>query len=377
MHDRERDTESESAATQAGPVPHGLAALDPRSARVTVGRVQAMQRAVGNRAVTRLIQRQPTGTTSQPVGDAVRPEVTGYLTAFAAASANQERNRLTVQAFWAVARAYRLSTKGLTAINFDPTLTQHDGLTTGLVNKNRESRVDLGPGAFTGGFEWFVHIVAHELEHVRQNLLADYRDTGDKSPTQYPVAEFLSYSSSVLQVGPTAGTPGRHPLQELGAPDSDKPPPLPALLPKTLANQAGRALEAWQKMTDPERRRYWPEFAGTRDKLLERLSNEAPTPLRPPANRTSPDFVRWRQGYPPGDDPFSQPYQDWVEANKTDWPAVKDVWKQYDDIKPPTSGTDRAPTGGVVGSTTDDNSGSDQGDREAVVATADTQAAAT
>ena len=118
-----------------------------------------MQRAVGNRAVTRLIQRQPTGTTSRPVGDAVRPEVTGYLTAFASASTNQERNRLTVQAFWAVARAYRLSTKGLTTVSFDPTLTKHDGLTTGLVDKNRESRVDLGPGAFSGGFESFVHIV--------------------------------------------------------------------------------------------------------------------------------------------------------------------------------------------------------------------------
>ncbi len=336
-----------------------------------------MQRAVGNRAVTRLIQRQPTGTTSRPVGDAVRPEVTGYLTAFASASTNQERNRLTVQAFWAVARAYRLSTKGLTTVSFDPTLTKHDGLTTGLVDKNRESRVDLGPGAFSGGFESFVHIVAHELEHVRQNLLADYRDTGDNSPTQYPVAEFLSYSGSVLQVGPTAGTPGRHPLQELGAPESDKPPPLPALPPKSLAHHAERALEAWQKMTDQERRRYWPEFAGTRDKLFERLSNEAPNPLRPPADRASPEFARWRQGYPPADDPFSQAYQDWVEANKTDWPAVKAAWKQYDDIKP-TSGTDRAPPiGGVVGSATDDNSNGDQGDRNAAVATADTQTAPT
>jgi hypothetical protein len=50
------------------------------------------QRAVGNRAVTRLVQRQPTGTTGQPVGDAVRPEVEGYLTAFAAASSNQDKN---------------------------------------------------------------------------------------------------------------------------------------------------------------------------------------------------------------------------------------------------------------------------------------------
>jgi hypothetical protein len=248
MHDRERESKPEVGSTQSEPVPRGLSVLDPQLPRVSAGRLLAIQRAAGNRAVTRLIQRQSVGGTGQAVGDAIRPEIDGYLTAFAAASANEEKNRLTVQAFWAAVRAYRLSTKGLTIVRFDPALTQYDGLTTGLANKDRESRVDLGPGAF-GGFESFVHIVAHELEHVRQNLIGDYRDTGDDSATHSPVAEFLAYSSSILQVGPTAGTPGRHPLQEL-SPGPDKPPSLPALPPKLLAGEAGRALEAWQKMTD-------------------------------------------------------------------------------------------------------------------------------
>lgn len=363
MHERERETEPEGGSTQSEPVPRGSSALDPLLPRVSGARLVAIQRAAGNRAVTRLIQRQAAGGTGQTVGDAIRPAIEGYLTAFAAASANEEKNRLTVEAFWAVVRAYRLSTKGLTIVRFDPTLTRYDGLTTGLANKDRESRVDLGPGAFGRGFESFVHIVAHELEHVRQNLIGDYRDIGDDSATHSPVAEFLAYSSSILQVGPTADPPGRHPLLPL-SPRPDKPPPLPALPPKPLVGEAGRALEAWQKMTDQERRRYWPEFEGARDKLLERLGTEAPEPLRPPANRASPEFARWRQGYPPADDPFSQQYQDWVEASKTPWSAVKAAWKQYDDYKP-IPGQDRAPPiGGVVGSATDDGANGDRGDRD-------------
>jgi hypothetical protein len=29
----------------------------------------------------------------------------------------------------------------------------------------------FGPRSFTSGFEWLVHVVAHELEHVRQNRI--------------------------------------------------------------------------------------------------------------------------------------------------------------------------------------------------------------
>ncbi len=284
---------------------------------------------------------------TQPAGDAVRPQVEALLKSYAAASGNDEKGKLGVHAVWLVIRAYGFSTQGLADVRFNPTLTKQGGKEHPLLAPGRRSWVEFGPGAFTRGFERLVHIVAHELEHVRQDQIADYRGGGGDESFEHPVPEFLSYSGSVLQAGPTAGRPGRGLLSELRHPD--KAPRLPPLPPELLAYQAAQALDAWKRMKDAERSRYWSEFEGTRDKLLERLTNEAPAPLSPPrSDRASAEFERWRRGDAPSTNPFSPEYQAWIEATRSPWSKVKDVWKDFDSWKRP-SAVAPTPTGGVVG----------------------------
>ena len=301
------------------------------------------------------------GTAAQPVGDAVRPSVEALLKAFAAASGS-EKNRIGMQAVREVIRAYSFSTKGLAKdkMHFEPGLTKHSAETYNLDDGTRRSGINFGPASFNQGFESFVHVVAHELEHVAQHLIGDYRQIGGDEDYPYPVQEFLSYSGSVLQVAPTPGRPGRGLLGELRA-ASASAPALPPLPPEHLALEADHALTAWLKMSSEEQQRYWPQFQGTRDKLLERISNDAPPALRPPtSDRSSPVFAKWRDSVPKVYDPISPEYD--PEVAKSRWSEVKDQWKKFDAVRPPQPppATPR-PIGGVVTDATDTGSDAAEG----------------
>lgn len=327
MSDRASEHEHPAASALEASSDHRNGTAAPFSGGI-VAALAGLQRTAGNRAVAGLLlQRQGAGAATArgpAVGEAVRPEVEGLLKAFAAASGFEQRNALAVRAVWTVIRAYRLSTKGLYHMRFEPNLTKHDAVTISEGERGRQSRILFGPASFEGGFEWLVHIVAHELEHVRQELIGGYAEGPD------PVSEFLAYAGAVLQAGSTAGTPGKGFLSSLGA--AETLPGLPALPAALLASQAQRALQNWRKMSSAQHRKYWDEFQGVRDKLLERITKEAPAALRPPnADRLSPEFRSWREGKPPGsDDPFSPEYQEWILAARSAWSAVREQWKQFD-----------------------------------------------
>jgi hypothetical protein len=281
----------------------------------------------------------------RPVGDAARPSVEALLSAFAAASGS-EKNRIGMQAVHDVIQAYNFSTAGLADMHFEPGLTTHDGDTQELGNAARQSRVQFGPGAFANGYEWFVHVVAHELEHVAQDLIGHYRQVSGEDLYSFPVQEFLSYSGSVLQAAPVHGRPARGLLGELRTPATA--PALPALPPESLALVADHVLSAWLKMSAQEQQRYWPQFQGARDRLLERISKDAPPALRPPTPDTSsPAFASWRDGVPSVYDPLSPDYD--PEVARSTWSKVKDQWKKFDAVRPPAPyPAAPRPVGGVV-----------------------------
>lgn len=232
-------------------------------------------------------------------------------------------------------------------MHFEPGLTpKYDAVTSGPHGADRQSRIEFGPGAFNHGFEWLVSIVAHELEHVAQNLIGDYRERSP-APGDFPVAEFLASSGSVLQVASTRGRSGRGLLGEIRAPS--RASALPPLPPEQLAKVAADALSKWLAMSGEEQQRYWPQFEGTRDKLLERMTNDAPPALRPPtSDQSSPEFAQWRDGVPSVYDPLSPEYD--PDVAKSPWSKVKDQWKRFDAVKSPrpAAAKTKEPIGGVV-----------------------------
>jgi hypothetical protein len=300
---------------------------------------------VGYPLVRGLLQRQGSVTSVGPaapvpsqklVGDAVRPEVERLLMEFASATSYERKNAVAVQAVNAIIRAYSMSTKGLSKIRFKLDLKPTRDAETAQMEGN-VSDVNFGPGAFNQGFEWLVHIVAHEIEHVRQNLVGGYpppiKREGEE---EEPVEEFLAYNSSVLQVQSVPG-PGRRGL--LGALRTEahqrtpSPPSLPPLPPDKLAFTAEMALSEFAKMPRAEQTKpqYRQELAGARDKLFERLKKEAPRPLQPPPEFT-PEWSRWYEGQAPIDDPFTIEYQEWQDSLKNPWARVKAIWKQFDAV---------------------------------------------
>jgi hypothetical protein len=275
----------------------------------------------------------------QPIGDAVRPNIEALLKAFEAATGS-EKNRIGMQAVREVIRAYSFSTKGLAEMHFEPGLTKFDAVTTSLGDAARLSQIEFGPGSFNRGFEALVHVVAHELEHVAQNLIGDHRRLSE-APADSPVREFLAYSGSVRQVGPSRGRPGRGLLGEMRA--HAKTPGLPPLPPKQLADAAETALSKWRAMSLEERQRYWPEFEGTHNKLLERIMRDAPPALRPPTDRSSAAFAKWRDGVPNVYDPLSPEYD--PEVANGPWSDVRDQWKRFHAVQaPPASRSEKETT---------------------------------
>jgi hypothetical protein len=151
-----------------------------------------------------LVQRQGTAATpapaapsAQPVGDAVKPEVEALLKTFASASNYEAKNASAMKAVNIIIRAYSMSIKGLGTMRFNPALNPKHSAETGQMEGNdRVSEIEFGPSAFQYGFEGLASIVAHEVEHVRQNLIGGYH-RGDEDE---PVSEFLAYNAEVLQV---------------------------------------------------------------------------------------------------------------------------------------------------------------------------------
>jgi len=272
---------------------------------------------------------------ARPASDAAKPELETLLSDFAAAKPD-EKAAIAMRAVEAVIRAYGLSRRGVAGMSYDPKLTVNAAETSGVGDKARSSTIAFGPETFTGGWEWLVHTVSHELEHVRQELLGGYDEseyiTGDWPDKQHPLKEFRAYSGEVLEVGTTAGPGGVGLLGAMMAPDKDVP--LPPLPPDKLALTAGRVLKYWRAMKPAQRKSSWGEFQGVRDKLFERMA-EAPAPLRPPqGDHGSPTFKSWREGTPPNSEPFSTEYQDWLEAGRSPaglaWSKVKDEWKKFE-----------------------------------------------
>jgi hypothetical protein len=248
---------------------------------------------------------------------------------FHAATGLDAKNRLAMQAVNAVIKAYGLSRRGIYHMRFEPKLTAADARTISGGDPARQSRIIFGPGAFDQGFEWVVHIVAHELEHVRQHLIGGYREPPEGK--EDPESEFLAYAGSILQVGVTAG-PKRGGFDARAADDTPSLPPLP---PALLATMAATVLSHWRKLSPLDRREHWEQFDGVRRKLFERLSREAPPEVRPPAVRSGPQWANWVAGRPPNSDPFSAEYQTWLSAARSPWAAIKERWKQFQEWKGP------------------------------------------
>ena len=281
---------------------------------------------------TTLIRPRPN---ARPPSDAAKPELEKLLSEFAAAKP-EEKAAIAMRAVEAVIRAYGLSRRGLAGMSYDPKLTVHGAVTSSVGDKARSSTIAFGPDTFTGGWEMLVHMVAHELEHVRQELIGGHDESeyvaGDWPGEQHPLLEFRAYSGMILEVGTTPGPGGRGLLGAMMTPDTDVP--LPPLPPDKLAFLAGKLLKYWRAMKPAQRKAAWGEFLGVRDKLLERMA-EAPLLLRPPqGDHASPAFQAWLAGGPPNSEPFSTEYQDWLQAAKSPagvaWTSVKDAWKTYE-----------------------------------------------
>jgi hypothetical protein len=331
----------------AAPVPAAArAALDPPvalPARTTD--VLSLQRMIGNRAVTCLVSRQATtaARASPQPPDPVRVEVESYFTSFAAATDDAAKNAYAMKAVWAVIRAFKFSTIGLAEMRYDPdfknTYREHKhaiAITQEVDNGKRESRIVFGPDAFEE-YVTFVHVVAHELEHVRQHLFGTYRVEGMVTP----VKEFLAYCGMVLQVAPTSSGKKRGLLAELRAAPTENVPQLPPLDVAGLWGRAGQVMGLWRTMLPEERRMYWADFEAVRDKLFERMKAEAPRLLRPPnSDRSSAEFKRWHDGIVPAPavvdpadpayNPLSPEFNDWQEASHSLWSRIRDLWKEFD-----------------------------------------------
>jgi hypothetical protein len=288
-----------------------------------------------------VLQRQEKGVTpapakeTPPAGDSVKTEVEALLKSFASAPNDEAKNTIAKQAVNLVIKAYNMSTRGLRGMRYNSKLNpKYAAFTSGVDGSPRESEIEFGPDSFNSGFEWFVHVVAHELEHVAQILIAVPRSSAEEDP----VWEFRAHNASVLQAQNVVGPPNRGLLGAMREEARKPTPSLPPLPPDTLALEAKRALEKFLLMQSADRNKYRAELAGSRDKLLERLANEAPPLLRPPAKGT-PAWTQWYADTPPADDPFSMEYQDWLESRRSPWMKVKDIWKEIDKAVPagPTS----------------------------------------
>lgn len=269
------------------------------------------------RSQERILQREKTSApTAQAIGEAVRTEVDVLLKMFASASGNEAKNTAAMQAVRAIIRAYNLSMTGLSSMRFEPKLTDCSAHTI-WGEDGQNSRIEFGPFSFDKGFEYLVHVVAHEIEHVRQNLIGGYRRDLPPGTKEDPVQEFIAYSAMVSQVGNTPGPSGMGLLGALGTRAFSRVIALPPLPPMLLADNAKTALSHWKKMSREEHLKYRPEFEDARDRLLERLNEkEAQQVINLPDS-------------PPGA-PLSLEWGAWIEASKSPWVQVKEVWKQFD-----------------------------------------------
>ena len=316
---------------------------EPSRVAASAATVLERQRVAGNQVVAGILQRQDTAPSGpaaapggMPVGNAVQPTVEGLLKTFAAAKGYEAQNAAAMDAVRAIIRAYSMSTNGLKTMRFQPDLnpqrsaeaTRVEGDVCAPPNcRGSDSEINFGPGSFSQGFAFLVHIVAHELEHVRQNLIGGYH-RGDEVEA---VSEFLAYTGMVLQVQTVPGAAGRGFLGALKAGTGHSAPALPPLPPDQLAGRAEQVLSMFSRMSseDQKKPQYRQEFAAAGAKLFERLKTEAPRGLRPPTKFT-PEWTPWYEGQAPTLDIFTPEYQEWQDALKSPWNRVKGVWKQFD-----------------------------------------------
>jgi hypothetical protein len=333
-------------SAEAAPAPTAAAVEAPVGIRSRTTDIVALQRSIGNRAVTRMIQRQGAYGASASPSDPVKQVVESYFKLLAAARDVASKTEYALKAVWAVIRAFKLSTIGLSDIQFEPdfrkTYPDHDdALAITFESGRAQSMVVFGPDAFTE-YVTFVHVVAHELEHVRQRMFGTYRVAAKVTP----VKEFLAYCGMVLQVAPTSSGERRGLLAELRAAPTENPPQLPALDVAGLWQRSAQVIGLWRTMLPEERRIYWTDFEAVRDKLFERIKAEAPVLLRPPdSGRSSPEFKRWYDGIIPAPavtdpanpnyDPTSKAFTNWEEASHSLWAKVRDVWKEFDQTTKP------------------------------------------
>ncbi|MFA5326310.1 MAG: DUF4157 domain-containing protein [Prolixibacteraceae bacterium] len=134
---------------------------------------------------------------------------------------------------------YNMNTFGaLIEIFFDPTLTGANAETPSKDIPGPDI-VKVGPSAFTQGFAGLVHTIAHELEHVRQNKLGI---------ADIPLSEFLGESIEIIS---------------RGMPDEDV---------AGFFDDAGRAMDNWDKMQVNDQKKNWIRFLAVRTAVRRRFA---------------------------------------------------------------------------------------------------------
>ncbi len=134
---------------------------------------------------------------------------------------------------------YNMNTFGaLIEIFFDPTLTGANAETPSKDIPGPDI-IKVGPSAFAQGFAGLVHTIAHELEHIRQNKLGI---------ADIPLSEFLGESIEIISKG---------------MPDEDV---------AGFFDDAGRAMDNWDKMKVTDQKKNWIRFLSVRNAVRRRFA---------------------------------------------------------------------------------------------------------
>jgi hypothetical protein len=258
------------------------------------------------------------------------------LTELRATTGAQARSAKVIQIVRTIISAYDMATQGLRNLRFDEGLDPAAHAQTEAVKDNpRQSDVTFGPAMFTKhDYAFIVHTVAHELEHVRQNLIGGYPPRAEGQQKEEPVTEFLAWVAAVLQVQNVPRKDSRGFIGGLAADQRRPPPPaMPPLSPEDLEYAIRKTAAMFQQIPPAYMKpQYKEELAGASARVLERLRTEAPRLLRPPA-RDSPQFQAWLTGSgAPNQDPFSPEFQEWLSSQQGPWFAVKAAWKLLNEV---------------------------------------------
>jgi hypothetical protein len=144
----------------------------------------------------------------------------------------------------------------LISIYFDPTIgTGRVPFAFVRVEEDQPSSIQVGPLGMAQPFEGLVHVVAHEMEHIRQ-LTSGERNRRTR--------EFLAHALGVMSEGiPEEAIEGHDQMTN----------PRP---PFGFANNARRTVAEWNAMPLANRRRHRERFVQVHDKVFDRIRAGTP-----------------------------------------------------------------------------------------------------